>query len=50
MGGMGAEAYKRMLREEGKAYMDLLESDKQKSVKAYDWYLELLETYRTYEK
>ncbi len=49
-GGQGAEAYKRMLREEGKAYMDKLEADRQKSVKAYDYYLELLETYRTYEK
>ena len=45
-GGMGAEAYKRMLREEGKAYMDLLEKDRQKSVKAYDFYLDLLKYYQ----
>lgn len=50
MGGMGAEAYKKMLREEGQAYMDKLEEDRQKSVKAYDHYLELLETYKGYEK
>ena len=49
-GGSGAEAYKRMLREEGQAYMDLLEKEKQQTVKAYDHYLGLLEIYRTYEK
>lgn len=49
-GGQGAEAYKRMLKEEGKAYMDKLEEDRKKSVKAYDFYTELLETYRSYEK
>lgn len=49
-GGMGAEAYKRMLREEGKAYMDKLEQDRNKSVKAYDHYLELLKEYKTYDK
>jgi predicted transcriptional regulator len=49
-GGMGAEAYKRMLKEEGWAFMEQLEKDKQKTVKAYDEYLELLKTYRTYEK
>ena len=45
-GGMGAEAYKRMLREEGKAYMDKLEKERQETVKAYDWYTNLLEYYR----
>ena len=49
-GGMGAEAYKRMLKEEGKAYMHKLEKDRQKSVKAYDHYVQLLEEYKTYEK
>lgn len=49
-GGMGAEAYKRMLKEEGKAYMDKLEEDRKKSVKAYDHFTELLETYKGYEK
>lgn len=47
MGGMGAEAYKRMLREEGKAYMDKLEKEKQEIVKAYDFYTELLEYYKS---
>ena len=46
-GGMGAEAYKRMLREEGKPYMNLLEKDRQKTVKAYDFYVELLEYYKS---
>lgn len=45
-GGMGAEAYKKMLREEGKAYMDLLEKERQETTKAYDHYLELLEYYK----
>lgn len=49
-GGMGAEAYKKMLREEGKAFMKQLEQDRQKTIKAYDFYVELLETYKTYEK
>lgn len=47
LGGMGAEAYKRMLREEGKAYMEQLEQDRQKTVKAYDHYVELLEYYKS---
>lgn len=45
-GGMGAEAYKRMLREEGKAYMDKLEQDRQLTTKAYDHFIELLEYYK----
>ena len=47
MGGMGAEAYKRMLREEGKTFVDNLEKDRQKSVKAMDWYIELLAYYKS---
>ena len=46
-GGQGAEAYKRMLREEGKAYMDQLEKDRQRLVKASSHYEELLEYYRS---
>jgi len=46
-GGQGAEAYKRMLREEGKAYMDKLEQDRNITVKAIDFYRELLEEYKT---
>ncbi len=44
-GGMGAEAYKKMLREEGKAYMDMLEKERQETVKAMDFYLQLLDEY-----
>jgi hypothetical protein len=44
---MGAEAYKRMLKEEGKEYMAQLERDRQKTVKAYDFYVKLLEEYKT---
>ena len=44
-GGMGAEAYKRMLKEEGKAYMDKLEKDRQITVKAYDHFIHLLDYY-----
>lgn len=46
-GGMGAEAYKKMLREEGKAYMDKLEKERQESVKAYQHYEQLLEYYKS---
>lgn len=45
-GGMGAEAYKRMLKEEGQPYMDKLEMDRQVSVKASDFYKELLAEYK----
>lgn len=44
---MGAEAYKRMLKEEGKDYMEKLEKDRNISVKAYDFYQKLLEEYKT---
>lgn len=43
---MGAEAYKQMLKEEGKTYMEKLEKDRQKSVKAYAFYVNLLEEYK----
>lgn len=43
---MGAEAYKRMLKEEGQVYMNKLEKDRQVSVKAYDFYVQLLEEYK----
>lgn len=46
-GGMGAEAYKRMLREEGKAYMEELEQKRNETVKAYSHYEELLEYYKS---
>lgn len=46
-GGMGADFYKRKLQELGKKEMQILESDRQKTVKAYDFYLELLEKYKS---
>lgn len=39
-GGMGAEAYKRMLRENGKEYMESLERERQILVKADTIYYE----------
>lgn len=47
LGGMGAEFYKKMLREEGQAYMDKLEQDRQVTVKAYNHYTTLLDYYRS---
>jgi hypothetical protein len=47
---MGAEAYKRMLKEEGKAYMDKLEKDRQVIVKASDFYTKLLAEYKNIRK
>ncbi len=45
-GGMGAEAYKRLLKENGEEFMKQLELDRRTTVKAYDFYVTLLETYR----
>lgn len=45
-GGMGADFYKRKLSEIGKKRMNELESLRNVSVKAYDYYLELLEKYK----
>ena len=50
LGGQGAVAYKRMLKEEGQTYMDKLEKDRQVSVKASDFYPKLLAEYRLYVK
>ena len=44
-GGMGAEFYRRMLKENGQAYMDQLERDKRKIVKSYDHYQKLIIEY-----
>lgn len=46
MDGMGADFYKRMLRENGAEYMEQLERDRQVSVKAYDHYVKILEEYK----
>jgi len=45
-GGRGADFYKRMLEEIGKVEMEKLEKDRQVTVKAYDFYLELLTKYQ----
>ncbi len=50
LGGQGAVAYKRMLQEEGKPYMTQLEKDRNISVKAYDFYVKLLEEYKLITK
>ena len=42
-GGAGADFYARMLKENGQVYMDSLQKERQISVKAYDYYLELKE-------
>lgn len=44
---MGAEAYKRMLKEEGPHYMKALEKDRNKTVKALDHYVPLLAYYKS---
>jgi hypothetical protein len=46
-GGRGAEFYARMIQEHGEEYMKQLQEDRNKIVKAYDYYLELLERYKT---
>ncbi len=47
-GGNGAEFYRRMLKEEGKEYMDELLRDKNKTVKANDFYKNLLVEYKKF--
>lgn len=44
-GGMGAEAYKKMLKEIGKKEMAKLEKDRLKIIKAKDHYTKLLSEY-----
>ena len=46
LGGNGAEFYSRMLKEIGQEAMTKLEQDRQITVKAYDFYVELLEKYK----
>ena len=45
-GGRGADFYSRMLKEIGQQKMHELEKDRQVTVKAYDFYVELLEKYK----
>ena len=46
-GGQGADFYAKMLKIEGKDYMERLEQDRQKTVQAHDFYKKLLEEYKT---
>lgn len=46
-GGMGADFYKKKLAELGQKRMIELEQTRNKTVKAYDYYSELLEKYKT---
>jgi len=46
MGGMGADFYKKKLEELGKERMTELEKIRNESVKAYDFYVELLDKYK----
>lgn len=46
-GGQGAIFYKRMLKEEGKDFMEQLEKDRNVTVKAIDHYTDLLAYYKT---
>ncbi len=46
MGGMGGDAYLRMSQENGAEFMNQLQKDRQKTVKAYDHYTILLEEYK----
>jgi len=45
-GGNGAEFYRRMLKEQGQMYMDKLLKDRNKTVKASDFYPKLLAEYQ----
>lgn len=40
-GGRGADFYARMVKENGQEYMDLLSKERQNTVKAYDFYIDL---------
>lgn len=46
LGGNGAVYYRQLVKEKGKKYVDQLFKDKQKVIKAYDHYLQLLEEYK----
>lgn len=46
LGGNGALFYKNLVETEGQKYVDQLFEDKNISVKAYDYFVELLEEYK----
>lgn len=49
-GGQGATFYKKMMKEEGQNYMDMLEElklkDKRETLKSFAYYTKLLEEYK----
>jgi len=45
-GGQGAVFYKNLVEIEGQQYVDILFKEKNKIIKAYDYWLELLEKYK----
>lgn len=47
MGGNGTAFYRNMVEREGQEYVDKLFQDKNITLKAYDFYLELLEKYKS---
>jgi hypothetical protein len=49
-GGMGAVFIEKMRKIEGDKYVDEILRDRQKTVKAYDFYVELLEKYKKIKK
>lgn len=49
-GGMGAVFIEKMRKIEGDEYVDSILKDRQKTVKAYDFYVDLLEKYKKIKK
>lgn len=46
LGGNGAVFYRKMVEQEGQEYVDKLFADKNITVKAIDWYVEILAKYK----
>jgi hypothetical protein len=46
LGGNGTEFYRRMVRDHGQEYVDKIFQDKNITVKAYDYFVELLDKYK----
>ncbi len=50
LGGNGAMFYRNMVEREGQEYVDEIFRDKHKTIKAYDFFVELLAKYKQIEK
>lgn len=50
LGGNGSMFYRNLVSTEGQSYVDKLFSDKNITIKAYDYYLKLLDEYKRTEK